>query len=112
MPAMLLLDIRAQEREELGRLGKLVGPGTPGTVIIHQARYVEVLPAHAVAVPPHHRLRQTLHAYWHPDCAASLVHRYGDLRHRRAELLKAPCGGANLVIDIPFCVAQLKAFFY
>src|SRR5262249_60437350 len=100
MPPMLLLDIRAQEREELGRLRKLVGPGTPGTMIIHQARYVEVLPAHAVAIPPHHRLRQTLHAYWHPDSAARLVHQYGDLRHRGAELRQRPCGGATPAVDV------------
>ena len=39
-----------------------VGPRPPAPVEIHQARHVQVRSADAIAVAPHHRLCQTLHA--------------------------------------------------
>src|SRR5206468_1244591 len=95
--AVLVQDIRAEHQEELRRLRELVGAVAPVAVVVHQRDGVEIRPAEAIAVAPHHRLGEPLHADRRPDRRAGVVHGDGDLVDLGPQILEPARRGVHLL---------------
>src|SRR5438046_2930382 len=107
--AVLVQDIRAEHQEELRRLRELVGAVAPVAVVVHQRDGVKIGPAEAIAVAPHHRLGEPLHADRRPDRRAGVVHGKRDLVDLGPQLVEPARRVVPLLVHHLLAVRLLEA---